>query len=124
MIFEKKYVSLLLSTKKIHRLHFSEAKRPHFHEFNRPHFTSLKPTSLSLPYLSYFMMSHSTLLFTRYAASNYSSSVLLFSSSRFFILLRLIINVDALCKSADTVGWTIPVTPSRISPELIPTIFL
>ena len=56
--------------------------------------------------------------------SNYSSSVLLFSSSRFFILPRLIINVDALCKSADTVGWTIPVTPSRISPELIPTIFL
>ena len=38
------------------------------------------------------------------------------------MLLRLIASVEALCRSAEKVGWIIPVTPSRMSSELNETI--
>ena len=40
------------------------------------------------------------------------------------MLFKLIASVEALCKSADVVGASIPVTPHNINPELNPTIVL
>ena len=60
-----------------------------------------------------------------YFVISQSDYLLYYNQSRkLSMLFKLIASVDALCKSADVVGASSPVTPHNINPELNPTIVL
>ena len=79
---------------------------------------------LFLPYSHsfYFMRIRQFCFHYANASATFSSVTSSFSSSRLFMLFKLIRSVDVLWSNADVVGGNTPATPRTINEVLIPTI--
>ena len=118
-----KYIDFMHSFTAIHESRNLKQARPKGQYVDLLRFRLLLPHEYFYRYKSNTGASSlSTTFFVFYQSFKFLTiKAFVYCGSKLFILFKLIPKVDALCKSAEAVGCIIPHTPSKISPEFIPT---